>query len=522
MLKRLIALFLVLIMICSMVGCGRLDENGVYYIVDVWSDNEKELKKALKDFQRTLDPQQIYASITYNEKLLYGTYQLENWEKSKKDFAKNAKFAELEYCSTYTTTFEPELFKKNLSVMPVGIDVGSPCLYEVRGNQDHEWASLTFATETGGTVDVLCTYSVDGHNITFTPLDKYVSLHDEDYKRIGFEYTLGQDSLTYTFAFSGVTLTLSKDDQSVTLLAEDFSDNGHSSISIGGYLSAGATAVDGIDSISISLSKDYAAVYLDLEDESLYTKDRAVALTEDGWMVMMWTVVDAEGNETKHVKEFAYFLGDGSTLTLSDGTNFYYYTDNYFTREMGVLSGMVSEEDKALLENMEEEELKDLAEKKTNLLTDLAEAYQQAGLNVHVNTQTGEIALDATVLFGVNESNISNEGKTFLQKFIKVYTSIVFSDKYENFVSKIMVEGHTDTDGTYERNQILSKERADSVKDYCLSAECGVEANYLATLQNMLETVGYAYDKPIYDADGNVDMAASRRVSFRFLVNLGK
>ena len=163
-----------------------------------------------------------------------------------------------------------------------------------------------------------------------------------------------------------------------------------------------------------------------------------------------------------------------------------------------------------------------VTEKKANLLSDLSAAFKTAGLNVNVNTQTGEIALDSTVLFDVNESAVSAQGKEFLKKFIQVYASVVFSDKYENFVSTIMVEGHTDTNGGYDMNKKLSQDRADSVKAYCLSAECGVDPAYSKTLQQMLRAEGYSYDKPVYAADGSVDMDASRRVSFRFIIKLGQ
>ena len=35
-----------------------------------------------------------------------------------------------------------------------------------------------------------------------------------------------------------------------------------------------------------------------------------------------------------------------------------------------------------------------------------------------------------------------------------------------------------------------------------------------------LEAIGYSNSRPVYDADGNPDMPASRRVSFRFMINL--
>ena len=51
---------------------------------------------------------------------------------------------------------------------------------------------------------------------------------------------------------------------------------------------------------------------------------------------------------------------------------------------------------------------------------------------------------------------------------------------------------------------------------YCLSDECGANS----ALAAMMEAAGYAYDKPVYDENGEVNMEASRRVAFRFFVNV--
>jgi outer membrane protein OmpA-like peptidoglycan-associated protein len=50
-----------------------------------------------------------------------------------------------------------------------------------------------------------------------------------------------------------------------------------------------------------------------------------------------------------------------------------------------------------------------------------------------------------------------------------------------------------------------------------LSAETGVDVSKIST---SLENVGYSNSKPVYNANGKVDLAASRRVSFRFIVNV--
>ncbi len=173
------------------------------------------------------------------------------------------------------------------------------------------------------------------------------------------------------------------------------------------------------------------------------------------------------------------------------------------------------------LEKLSESEIKVIAEKQEDLFEDLSEAFNNAGINVNVNRETGEIAMDSTVLFGGDSADLTDEGKDFLNKFVKAYTSIIYNEKYDGFISKTMVEGHIApvSGTTYEGGMPLSEKRAENVKNYCLSKETGVDTSKLAST---METVGYSQSKPIYDADGNVDIPASRRVSFKFIINIDK
>jgi chemotaxis protein MotB len=155
-------------------------------------------------------------------------------------------------------------------------------------------------------------------------------------------------------------------------------------------------------------------------------------------------------------------------------------------------------------------------------MDDLAKAFNDAGITVSVDQTSGEMAMDSSILFGGDSAVLSAEGKAFLNKFINAYTSIVYNDKYNGFVAKTMVEGHTAplANSTYESGLPLSQERAANVKAYCLSAENGISAEYITALSTTLEDIGYSNSRPIKDADGNVNKAASRRVSFRFIINL--
>ncbi len=164
-------------------------------------------------------------------------------------------------------------------------------------------------------------------------------------------------------------------------------------------------------------------------------------------------------------------------------------------------------------------QLEDVATRKTNLFDELIAAFEAEGIKVTVDKETGEMALDSSVLFGGDSAELTTDGKTFLNKFIKVYTNVAYSDKYAGFISKTIVEGHTaPVEGsTYASGLKLSEERAANVKNYCLSAETGVD---ISKISKTLEDVGYSNSKPVYDANGKTNLAASRRVSFRFIVSI--
>ena len=164
-------------------------------------------------------------------------------------------------------------------------------------------------------------------------------------------------------------------------------------------------------------------------------------------------------------------------------------------------------------------QLAEVTQKKSDLFDDLSAEFAKQGLTVTVNKESGEIALDSSVLFGGDSAELTAAGKTFLNKFIKAYTTVAFSAKYDGFISKTMVEGHTAPieGSTYASGLQLSEQRAANVKNYCLSAETGVD---VSKINKALEGVGYSNSKPVKDANGNVDLAASRRVSFRFMVNV--
>lgn len=164
-------------------------------------------------------------------------------------------------------------------------------------------------------------------------------------------------------------------------------------------------------------------------------------------------------------------------------------------------------------------QIEEVTAKKNRLFDDLSTAFKNEGINVTVDKESGEILLDSSVLFGGDSAELTNDGKAFLDKFMNAYSTVTLSDEYEGFISETMIEGHTApvSGSTYDGDMKLSQDRAKNVKDYCLSTKSKVDISAVA---DTFKAVGFSNSKPIYNDDGSVNMEASRRVSFRFLVNI--
>ena len=211
------------------------------------------------------------------------------------------------------------------------------------------------------------------------------------------------------------------------------------------------------------------------------------------------------------IKPFTY---EGRTIDMSD------FKIN--TIDFDGLKVFVPEDSQIDLEGIDAARMQEIVEKEASLLQKLTAALNGSGLNVKTDTETGEVSLDASVLFGGDSSALSDAGKAFLREFGKAYTEVLLDKEFEGFLAEIRVEGHCApvAGDTYETAFPLSQERAEVVRDYLLSDECGLDAAGRSALQKLLTAQGLSNLYPVKNAAGQVDMDASRRVAFRFLVNV--
>ncbi|MBQ7096896.1 MAG: OmpA family protein, partial [Clostridia bacterium] len=153
-------------------------------------------------------------------------------------------------------------------------------------------------------------------------------------------------------------------------------------------------------------------------------------------------------------------------------------------------SDNLSEEELAKASHLSAEQKKIILEKKKNLLKKLALGFKTSRLDIEIDDKSGEVIMDSSILFGNDETEVSESGKAFLRKFSRAYASVICDEEYKGFISKIVVEGHTDTNGSYDYNMQLSQKRAENVKAVCLADDVGHNARIKNILDSKLHAVG--------------------------------
>lgn len=466
------------------------------------ADTISELPAIKADVQTVLveDASEVYKNVNYNNEMLFGKYILDGTRGTQLPEDKAAEFAaEMDYMNISTFDFP-------VTSLPYRIEAGPHSnVTAMNYLQGHNFMNLYFCSEDGKKQAVQASYSVRGNVISLNPVKKFT--YDADASQLDYEFT--GKSLKYTFEFDGINLTLTNGSKSVTLHAEDLF-NGTGTHLYESTVTYGSEMINNIEMMSFTEEENRMRI------NGKEINDASIVLDKSGLARITWY----DGFTGTNVLQAAYFYCDDDGIILTDGKNSYYYTSRSWDLYTQNVTANLSISDAEKLQEMDIEDIEEIVSKNDELYSDLEEAFRSAGINATVNRDTGEVALDSIVLFPSDGSSISDEGKELLNNFIREYTSVIFNEKYEDFVKSVEIEGHTDSSGSYDYNMQLSQRRADSVKDYCLSGDTGVDDATRDKLAQITQAIGRSYDTPIYDDDGDINMSASRRVSFRFIINV--
>jgi len=258
--------------------------------------------------------------------------------------------------------------------------------------------------------------------------------------------------------------------------------------------------------IIISLTVLHAKIQYDEKQTQLMGKEQELVIQSEKLENERLTV--AEQQEVLNAQE-AQLTEQQATLALQQ-------------KQLGEQEQKLREQSE-LLKELEEvmasqqEKLDRIIGVRSELIEALKAEFDDSRLQISVNEKTGAITMDSSILFEYNKDELKESGKEFLAAFMPRYTKILMSDRYREYVSEIIIEGHTDTTGNYLFNLDLSQKRAYSVANYCLAEGSKIlSPEELEALRSVITTSGRSFTDPVYKADGTVDMEASRRVEILF------
>ncbi|GIT97456.1 OmpA family protein [Sulfurovum sp. TSL1] len=218
---------------------------------------------------------------------------------------------------------------------------------------------------------------------------------------------------------------------------------------------------------------------------------------------------DALDKTTKSLKEY-----EGKVLMLSSELNETKDTVKIKDEKLLTLLNALDEKKTKydeLVANLQAQKakIKSLTGIKLKVIAALKEAL---GDKIDIDKETGSLRLASNILFESGDATLKPEAKVELKKAFEEYIgTLVTNPSIKSHLDKIIIEGHTDSVGSYIYNLNLSQKRALAVMEYLLTLDFTKKHN----IQPLMIASGRAYQDTIM-VDGVEDKEASRRIEIKF------
>lgn len=154
---------------------------------------------------------------------------------------------------------------------------------------------------------------------------------------------------------------------------------------------------------------------------------------------------------------------------------------------------------------------------KAEVVESLRQEFAKNNVNVDIDSSTGALTLEASVLFNYDEAELTKEGKNALKDILPIYCKVLLDKSHKSYLAEIIIDGYTDTDGDYYYNLELSQRRSLAVAEYLTDIQYDfLSEKEISSLEQYLTVNGHSKANPILDENGNIDKDASRRVEIKF------
>ncbi|MEY3001634.1 MAG: hypothetical protein RLZZ428_9 [Pseudomonadota bacterium] len=134
------------------------------------------------------------------------------------------------------------------------------------------------------------------------------------------------------------------------------------------------------------------------------------------------------------------------------------------------------------------------------------------GNKINIDKKTGSLRLASNILFEVGDATLKPEAEAELKQAFEQYiNALITNDKIKPYLDKIIIEGHTDSDGSYLYNLNLSQKRALAVMEYLVKLDYTKKHN----IRPLMTASGRAF-QDLITVNGVEDKEASRRIEIQF------
>ena len=134
------------------------------------------------------------------------------------------------------------------------------------------------------------------------------------------------------------------------------------------------------------------------------------------------------------------------------------------------------------------------------------------GNKIEIDPKDGSLRLSSNVLFDEGKFELKEDSKIALRNALYDYfQTILDNPEINEHVDKIVIEGHTNSKGTYLYNLELSQKRAYSVMDFLLTLDFKNQEK----LKKLIAASGRSFLDPINLKSGEEDADASRRIEIK-------
>ena len=142
----------------------------------------------------------------------------------------------------------------------------------------------------------------------------------------------------------------------------------------------------------------------------------------------------------------------------------------------------------------------------------IAELKASLGDKINIDKKNGSLRLASNILFDKGSAHLKEAAKAQLAKnFVNYISALIENKNIAPHIDKIIIEGHSDSDGSYLYNLNLSQQRAYAVMNYLLTLEYIKRNN----IKSKLVASGRSY-LDVIKVNGKEDKDASRRIEVKF------